>query len=362
MQINLMDENGQPVDLSKESKTKAWLFVFPGKNLSLSGQNNDMSAVQQKVMASIEGVKKRAEYMGVKADEVRFFGAYYDETERQYILDYNNKGIINSGVTKLADDIIEARLCFNGKLHKPLQASAEMAGVGFFGHCFGGMVASSLEQALHDNLQQRGVAEATSEKILSSAKSTLTNPMLNVERMPRFFDTFAFVNCSDAMLSENEEYKGVRENILSFSGFRDDQLFHYNMNSNLWRYPEKADMKYFRMKNAKHLHVLMASALDTPSQEMMDGHIRQLLGIKKDQQMSPDMWVNYVQLQNRYAGGHELRCIISPMNLQESAQAQKIQQLYLALTGDQLKKITEAQAAFNMRMRAVIAKKKALGA
>lgn len=351
MQINLMDENGQPVDLSKESKAKAWVFVFPGKNLSLSGQNDNMDIVRKKVRASVEGVKKRAEYMGVSVDDVRFFGAYYDETKRQYILDYNNNGTLNDGVTKLADDIIEARICHYGKLHKLPQAAAEMSGVGFFGHCFGGMVVASLEQALYENLQKRGVSEESAAKVLTQAKSCLTNPMLRIDRMPAFFETFAFVNCSDVLLSEHPEYKGVRENLLKVSGFHEEQLFHYNMNSNLWQYPENPEMRYFQVKGAKSLRVLMASSLDVPPRENIDRHIRQVLEVSENQHLSPDAWTNYVQLQKRYAGGHELKCLISPMNLHESEKAQEIQQMYLERIGDKLQNIVLSQARFNERVR-----------
>lgn len=210
MQINLIDENRNPVDLSNEDPNKIWIFNLQGKNLSLKASGGNLDRVLQNAAASIEGLKKRLEHMGEDLSNCRIFGAYYSETDRKHVIDYNNNGVINPGVTALAESIIQMKVGSD----KRLPASAVAKGMGsvmYVGHCYGGMLVSSMESALDKGLRRRGYSQEESAETLTKSKAILTNVPLELKRQPKYFDTFSFKNCSDYMLQTVPEYKPMHE-------------------------------------------------------------------------------------------------------------------------------------------------------
>ncbi len=362
MKIVVVDKNGFPVDLKQEDKTKSWAFVFPGKNLSPSLLSGGMEQVRQKVTASISGVRDRLEYSGFKSDDCLFYGVYYEHPDRQDIVDYNTDEFVDVAVDEFAECLLQARICSDdGHLHKPLQAAAEMGGMMFFGHCYGGMIVSSLERALLQNLRQKGVKETYIEKILEAPKAALTNPMVSVERMPKFFDTFSLVNCSDALFREDESYEKLQEDLLTYSGFRKEQLFVYHENPEQWKYPESNQMTYLKINGAKNLKVLFASSFDPPSRETIDAKVYSELEKEFDvfdlQHMTSEQKEKVTLLQNRLVGGHELRCLIKPLNIKDSEFMQKLLSMYLSEVSAQFFKAERAQKSLNFCMRAMKGKR-----
>ncbi len=344
MKITLVDEKGKAVDLSKENKAQPWVFIFQGKNLSPQSYGGCVDKVLTNAQSGIEGMKRRLEFVGVDTANCRFFAAWYDDAARKINVDYNREGKIDSGVEKLADDIIKSRLTSpSGKLYGATRASHEMGGVMFFGHCFGGMVVSSLERALENQLNEKLPLTEDVSKILQESKAVLVNPMLRVSCMPKYFDTFALANCSDYFLHCVPEYAEIKEDLLLYGGFDEKQLFHYNREASGWRYPQGCHMHYMKIKKSHDLRLLVVNSFDMPSEEQVNAQV------KRESRNSDD----YQRLLDKYAGGHELSGLIKPLNIKTSRFMQQLQSVYLQQTAVQFSKAKEAQEGLNQQLKKI---------
>lgn len=352
MEITLVDDKGCEVDLSNENPNKAWVFIFSGKNLSPASHGGNIEIVLKNARGSIEGMKRRLEYAGAEIEGCRFFAAYYNKAQTQEVVEYNQDGKVNSGVEKIAAEIVRTKICdLSGNVHRPQLAAAEMGGVMFYGHCYGGMIVSALENALKRQLEAKGVAVKACEEILKAPKAVLVNPPVNIDKLPRHFDTFSVVNCSDYILQSKPEYRSVTADFLKYSGFDKSQLFHYDDNPRNWKIPEEYKMRYLKLKGADDLRMLMVNSMEVPETETIDKRIHADLGITRRQieteDVNADLSEKYFNLQKKYVGGHELSCIIKPLNLRNSEFMQKLQGIYLNQSAAQFIKTREAMQKLN---------------
>lgn len=356
MEITLVDDKGNKVDLSKENPDKPWVFIFSGKNLSPASHDGKMEIVLRNARNSIEGMKRRLEYTGAEISDCRFFAAYYDKAQTQDAVEYNRDGKVNSGVEKVAAEIVRAKICdLSGKVHRPQLAAAGMGGVMFYGHCYGGMVVSALEKALERQLEAKGLVSRAREEVLKAPKAVLVNPPVLIDKLPRYFDTFSMINCSDYILQSKPEYQGVAADLLKYGNFDKKQLFHYDDNPRKWKIPEDYKMRYLKVKGANELRMLMVNSMEVPEEEMVDKKIQADIGISRQQveaeSINENLSEKYFNLQKKYAGGHELSCIIKPLNLYNSEFMQKLQGVYLNQSAAQFVKTKEAQQQLNTARR-----------
>lgn len=349
MYIKLINEQGEPVDLNKLEQSKPWVMIFPGSGLNLK----DCGSAEVVEKQSVDSINKWKNYLtqeNANIDNCEFICAYYSATESVDVGRYDRDGQILNGIRDIANQILKAKVIDREGYKLPVETAVErMSKLMMIGHCRGGMVVSGIERVIVESLQKNNYAQDETYQIVSAPKAVLSSVPLTFSRQPQFFDTFSYLNCSDNAMLNPDYCCGIMvDEMVEQCGFEKNNLFKYRSDHDQWKIPDECKIKFVLPKGKKNQRMLVVSSLEIPKIDDFEYAIWQKKGIKRTvyNASTGENEINqeYLKLQKRMVGGHNLSCFDNVFNLESSPFMQSVNKAFRSGVKAQLDKVQGACA------------------
>lgn len=103
-------------------------------------------------------------------------------------------------------------------------------------------------------------------------------------------------------------------------------------------------MKYMRVRGHHNYRMLMVNSMEIPTLKMLDAEIEHKTGLTRQNSEQGNQTDNetFMDCQKAIVGGHELSCLVKPINIRESEFMQKLQSVYLNCMTEQYSKTRQS--------------------